>query len=697
MLAETVITAGDFINKETEHAGAVTTISSQQLASLPNEGRTFNSLVSLSPVSRGNSLGGQRASSTNYTIDGSTARNLLTDGPVGRGPYTISLEAVREFEVSTNDYDVEKGREGGGSVNVVTKNGTNNFEGSAFTFVRHNELASRFNINATSRTVSFETYQFGATLSGPIIKDKLHFFVAFDRQQAAEPVLIANVVNEAEEARTGIRRDTLEKLIRVAREKYGLSNKQQYGEFERNTVANALFTRFDWQLNKNNLLTFRNNFTTWNNPFSVNDNSNINLAESWSDFGSYENAALVSLRTSLRSNLINEAKVQYQYAYRFYRPFEDIPAANIPRAIITVTSPFPTEQNPRATQTRTVQFGGQRFTPETDRADNLHFANTTYWSLGKFNLKFGTDNLITFLNTKLVNEMNGRFFFASMNDFVAMRPNRYAREVPLFGDPSVRQTIFDLAAFAQAEFNPTRNLNLLFGLRYDATLFARQGDFNQTVFETLGIRTDNKMNDFNNIQPRLQLTWDMGGRQRDILKVGGGIFSAQPVAYLQVNNVQNSGSIVGAIDVSGAAVPRPDFEAYRRDPNTAPGIPAGASFVSTINAVSDDFQVPTVFKANASYNRFIGKRLRLGANFVWSRTINNYVYFDRNLVDQPAFTLSNENERGVFVPAATIPANGTTDWTKSRKTDRVGRVLELESEAFLNHWAAFVEAQLRPR
>lgn len=694
-LGEVVVTAS-FVNKETERAGEAIAITADQIKNLPSEGRNFAALTRLSPLSSGNSLGSQRVSSTNITIDGVTARNLLTDGAVGRGPYTISIEAVREYQVSTNDYDVAQGRQGGGSLNAVTKNGTNKLEGVAFVYHRNNQLASPFDIRGVRRNFNLSNFQYGFTLGGPIIKDKLHYFVAFDRQNETTPEYIADIRSAADEQRLGITRENLERVIAIGREKYGLGAGKQYGEFERKSLANTLFTRLDWIISPKHTLTFRNNFSSWNNPFSVNDNSNVNLAESWSDFSSLENSSLLSLRSTLNPNLTNEFKIQYQYAGRKYIPHPDLPAANIPRAIITVTSVIPTSTNPSATQTRTAQFGGQRFTPETDRAENLQIANTAFWRAGRFNFKFGTDNLITFLNTKLVNEMNGRFLFANLADFEALRPNRFAREVPLTGDPSVRQTVLDLSAFAQVEFNPHRDVNLLAGLRYDATIFTKRGDFNPVVFRTLGIRTDSKLSDFNNVQPRFQMTWDVAGRQRDVVKIGGGVYSAQPVAYLQVNNIQNSGTLVGAIDVSGTGVPAPDFVSYRRDPNTAPGIPAGARYISTINAVSDDFQVPTVFKANASYNRFFGDRLRLGFNALWSRTINNYVYFDRNLVDEPYFRLSNENGRGVFVPANTIPtANGTTDWTKSRKTEEVGRVLELESTGVLEQMAFVADISYR--
>ncbi|MFD1819724.1 Carboxypeptidase regulatory-like domain-containing protein [Pseudarcicella hirudinis] len=704
-LAEVIVSANSFVNKETERAGAAIAVTSLQMKQLPMEGRNFTALTALSPLQgKDGSFSGQRSSSTNVTLDGVNARNMYTNGAIGNGPYTISQEAIREYQVSTNNYDVTQGRQGGGSLNAVTKNGTNTMEGSAFFYQRANQatflgnklfpMASEYNINGTPRTTVFDQKQYGFSLGGAFIKDKLHYFVAFDRQNETIPYQIAPVYDRVQEQNYGISKENLDKLIQVAREKYGMKNTQQYGDFSRETVANALFARIDWQINEKNKLTFRNNLTTWLSPNSTSDNSNINLLESWIGFQSTENSSLLSLRSSLGTDITNELKVQYQNVSRDYIVNSDLPSANIPRAIITVKSAIPTEANPNASQTKTVQFGGQRFGTESTKDETIQLANTTYLRRGNLNFKFGTDNMLTFLNSKIVNEMNGRFFFSSLQDFIDMKPSRYAREVPLV-DPAVKQSLLDLAVFAQVDFTPFNNVTAMAGLRYDATIFFKQGDANPITESKLSIKTNNKLADYNNIQPRLQLTWDINGRQKDILKFGGGIFSAQPVSYLQLNNIQNSGTMVGSIDISGAGVPKPDFVSYRNNPSTAPGIPNGASYVSTINAVSDDFQVPSIYKLNLSYNRFFSSRFRAGVNLLWSKTVNNYVYYDRNIVDQPYFRLSNEGNRGVYVPAETIPANGATDWTKGRKTDAIGRVLELESSGVLNQWAVVLEASMK--
>lgn len=255
-------------------------------------------------------------------MDGVNARNMYTNGAVGNGPYTISQEAIREYQVSTNNYDVTQGRMGGGSLNAVTKNGTNTMEGSAFFFQRASSafafgnklfpMNSEYNSNGTPRTTNIDQKQLGFSLGGAIIKDKLHYFIAYDRQTETIPLQIAPVFDPTQEARFGITKANLDQLISIAREKYGMKNTSQYGDFSRETEANALFARLDWQINEKNKLTFRNNLTTWFAPNSQNDNSNINLLESYIGFKTYENSALLSLRSDLAPNLTNELKFHFK-------------------------------------------------------------------------------------------------------------------------------------------------------------------------------------------------------------------------------------------------------------------------------------------------------------------------------------------------------------------------------------------------
>lgn len=689
-LSEIVISTNSIV-KRIQQVGASTKIGAGQIKNLPSEGRNFTRLTSLSPLQGGGSinLGGQRRTSTNVTIDGVNFRNTLTAGEIGRGPYTISQEAIREFEVSTNDYDVTQGRQGGGSITSVTKSGTNNFEGSAFFYHRADDLQSQYTIQGQKRNADFYNSQSGLSIGGPIIEDKLHFFLVYERQDAGDPQFIANIESDDDANRLGISEGNLNRFLQIGRDKYGVSNSQQIGQFDRVTEANNLFFRLDWQINDKHRLTFRNLYNKWDNPFSVSDNSNIEIAESFSNFVSKENSMFLSLRSVFTPSVTNEFKVQYQRAERIFSPNSELPSQNIPRAIVQVESVLPNGK----TSNRSVQLGGQRYTPETNLENQIQISNTTYLTKGKFNFTFGTDNMITALETQLSNEQNGRFFFDSLDDFDNLNPSRFAREVPLQGSTLVKQTVLDLSVFGQVEFDINPNLNFSAGVRYDATAFVNSAEFNPLVFQELGIRTDVKPEDFDNIQPRFQLIWNIKGKDTDILKLGGGIFTSQPHYYAQVNNIQNSGTLIGAVDVTGADVPSPNFPGYRNDPSTVPGVPAGVTPFSTINAVSPDFEIPTIYKANINYTHFFGDKYSLGVNAIFSHTKNNYVYQEANLVSEPYFVTPEGRE--VFVPANTIPSNGRADWTESRASDLVGRTLVLNSDGILDNLALVVEGSAK--
>jgi hypothetical protein len=694
-LKEVVINANG-LTKRIDRLGSTTAITAQNIQLLPTQNRNFTNLSALAPTTNGTNISGQRASSTNYLIDGASARNNLTSGAIGSGPYSLSLEAIREFEVSTNVYDVFKGREGGGTVSAVTKSGTNTITGSVFDYYRSDFLASPNDIRGVKREQKFTTNQYGFSLGGPIIKDKLHFFTALDRQDETMPFFIADIRSPADEINLGISKGALDSVVNIGRAKYGLGSGPQIGEFQRKTLANTFFARLDWQINDKNRLTLRNNYSDWNNPISNNDNSNISLFEVWGDFKSRENSTLLSLRSQIKPNFLNELKVQYQTATRDYVPNSELPSENIPRAIVTVKSTLPNG----TIGNKTVQLGGQRFFPENNKENQIQLVNTSYYNVGKFNYTFGTDNTLTYMDTYISSEQNGRFIFNSLNEFDNLNPSRYAREAPLNGKPTVQQYILNASVFGQVEFELLKNVTTMFGLRYDVTSFLSQADYNPVVERTLGLRTDSKVTDAGKIQPRMQMTWDINGEKKDIIRFGAGLFSSYPVNYAQVNNIQNSGTKVASIDVSRPAtgtslVPVPNFPSYRDDPSTAPGIIAGVPYVSTINLNDPNLKMPSIFKTNLSYNKIIGDQLRLGVNLLYSYTKNNYVYLDKNLVDNPYFTLANEENRSVFVPANTITASGTTNNVLGRKTNEVGRVLMLTNGATLRQAAVIFDASYR--
>lgn len=708
-LAEVTV-SGNSLKNKIENIGAATAVSAKAIYQLPVNGRNFTTLVDLSPLSRGGNISGQLASSTNYTIDGMNAKNPTSAGSTtsrSGAPYSISIEAVREFKVVTNQYDVTYGRSGGGTVSAVTKSGTNTLSGSAFTYGRADWLSSGYDIRGNRRNVDFSTYQYGFSLGGPIIKDKLHFFVAWDHQRDVRPLLIADIQSPADELRYNLNQSTLDKVVNIAREKYGLASSQQYGSFPKKRGSDAGFLRLDWQIDEKNLLTIRDNYTNDRNRLGLEDNSKINLYESYGNDKNVDNSLLATLRTAINPKFTNELKLQHLYTYQKSSPNDQLPAANIPRVIVEGVTSVIGGKN-LATD---IQFGGHRFAQEGFTNNVLQLVDNLYYNTDKVKYTFGIDLMYTNAKSLYGSEVNGRFHVqAGTVDVVTSAPGvtpvvvtkvpnfdnlengtayRFFREVPLVADPSVRANIFNAGIYGQMQTKLALGLDLTAGVRLDYAHYPTS-PLNQLVFDELGIRTDNKLKSFV-VQPRFQLTWDVNEKKTDFIRLGAGIFASDINNYVTINNLTFDGKHYGTVDLRGNTVPTAYLTGYRNDPSTTPTL--SQNQLATINTYAKDAKVPVVYKSNLSYSHFFSPQLRVGlAGFV-TLGRNNYVYVDRNMVSQPFFTLPNEGNRGVYVPPISIVAsNGATDWQLGRISNKIGRVLEMNSNGKVNQFAIVADA-----
>ncbi len=692
---EVVQVVASGLKNKIDNLGAATAISAKSIAALPVNGRNFTSLMDLSPLSRGGNISGQLGSSTNYTIDGMNAKNPTSAGATtsrSGAPYSISIEAVREFKVVTNQYDVIYGRSGGGTVSAVTKAGTNKLTGSIFNYTRANWLSSPYDIRGNDRKINFSTNQFGFSLGGPIIKDKLHFFLVWDHQQDSRPLIIADVQSPADETRFNVTRATLDRFVDIARSKYGTANTPQYGSFDKPRSSDAAFARIDWQINSKNLLTIRNNYTRDLNKLGLTDNTAINIYESTGNDFNWDNSLLATLRTSLNPKITNELKLQHLYTYQKSSPGDQLPASNIPRAIVeNVTSTIA-----GGTLSTNIQMGGHRFAQEGFDNNVLQLVDNLYYNTAKVQYTFGLDLMYTRAHSLYGSEVNGRFHYTvdaaagmtALDKFNALQPYRYYREVPLVADPSVVGNTLNTGLYGQMSTKLAPGLEMTAGLRFDYAHYP-SSPLNQLVFDELKLRTDNKLKSFV-VQPRLQLTWDVNERHTDFIRFGAGIFASDINNYAIINNLTFDGKHLATVDVRAPNIPTPDFAAYRTNYNSIPSLDAFQ--LPTINMTGSDARVPVLYKANLSYTHYITDKLKVGIAGYASLGRHNYMYVDRNMVADPFFRLANEDNRGVYVPLSTMPANGAGDWLQGRISQKFGRVLELNSQGKINQFALVADA-----
>ncbi|QEL04359.1 TonB-dependent receptor [Olivibacter sp. LS-1] len=691
------ITAATGLKDKIENLGAATAVSAKDVTRLPVNGRNFTSLTDLSPLASGGSIAGQLGSSTNFTIDGMNSKNPTSAGSTtsrSGAPFSISIEAVREFKVVTNQYDVTLGRAGGGTISAVTKAGTNTLSGSAWNYMRADWLSSPYDIRGNKRNDDFSTYQYGFTLGGPIVKDKVHFFVAWDHQRDARPLIIADINSPTDERRFNVTQSTLDEFVEIGRSKYGLGAGPQYGSFGKKRGSDAVFARIDWQLNDRNLLTIRDNYTNDRNKLGLADNTRINLYESYGDDKNIDNSFLATLRTTLSPRLTNELKVQHLYTYQKSSPGSQLPEANIPRAIVENVASQVGEDN----LFTNIQLGGHRFAQEGFTNNVIQLIDNIYYNTDKINYTFGVDLMYTHAKSLYGSEVNGRFQFrptaatettpgaTALENFNNLAPYAFYREVPLVADPTVVGKIFNAGIYGQMQTKLATGLEMMAGLRVDYGHYPKS-PLNQELYDALGVRTDHKLKSFV-IQPRFQFTWDVNEEHRDYIRLGAGVFASDINNYMTINNLTFDGRHFATVDVRDASILRPDFIAYRNDPST---IPTYADYqVPTINTYSSDAKIPIVYKGNISYTRFITDKLKVGVTGYATLGRNNYMYVDRNMVADPFFRLSNEDNRGVYVPARAI-VNGAADWKAGRISDRFGRVLELNSEGKVNQFAVVVD------
>ena len=687
-LAPVVVEGGPATGARKERLGASTKIGSGEIEELPTVNRNFTDLVSLAPtVASGLAIGGNRTTAVDVRIDGVQARSQLGGGELGRGPFTLSLEAIREFEIITNAYDVTVGRGGGGAVSAVTKTGTNDLQGAVFAYHRNERLSAARDYFGRARDLRQQDItQWGFSLGGPIRKDRAHFFVTFDRQDQQEPYFVLDLRGPQDEIEQGIARDSVTRLVDILQRRYGMATGgQPFGAYGRRPVANTIFARMDWQLGARHQLSARHNFSNWRNPQNgITDQGRQLLQEARHSFWSQENQGLVSLRSNLSPAVQNELKFAVTDAQRRWEP-----NTYLPRGDVRIRSTLPDGSS----REQTVRFGGHRFAPERNREVQYQLVNTTYLQRGNQTWTLGVDNSVTYLNTYLSIETGGLFDFNSLADLEAARPVRYRRDVPLRSlEPTSKQYVADLAAFAQTEWRPSPRLTATVGLRYDVTSFLTSPARNPTLERTLGLRTDVAPTDWDNLQPRAQLTWDATGDGRNLLRLGGGAFTSQAAYYNHVNHILKSGAELAGVDLRGADVPAPDFRRFREDRSAIPGVPPGAATTTAIDVMSDGFQIPTTWKANLSYQRRLGRSLSLAATAQLARTRDNYHYVDRNRPAQPYFTLDNEGNRPVWVPASSITRGGDTFQPNGFVTPEVGRVLELVPAGALEQRALILES-----
>ena len=652
-LTEVVVKSNSFTNS-VDRLGTGTAVTSRTLQKLPTATRHYTDMMFLSPLASGSTLQGSKTGGVGYMLDGVSNRRA-TFGKVTDAAFSISSETIREFEISTNDYDVTSGRGSGGLVRAITKSGTNKFAGSVWGYYGGNSLAQKTDINGNPITSKYEVGQWGALSSGPIIKDKLHYLVSYDEYTNTIPFRsydfnFSGATHDQAEKNLGITEANLKSIVDIMEKQFGFPVMQQYGVMNIVQKTQNAFAKFDWNINKKNLFTLKYNYLHFIDPNKIKGSGLLSTQYTGIEV---DHSLMASLRSEINSRTTNELKLQYST----YRKFLTFLGNRVPEGFVNVTSTF----TDGSKGTKTVAFGNQNWVPETDASNVIQIVDYLRIKKGNYNLVFGTDNNINLITDQLTHDQQGQFYYNTIADMANNNPYRFNRKIPLNGDnPPVSVPLIELGAFAQMETNIRPNLNLTVGLRWDGQIIGSAPTYNDQLFKDLGVDTHVVPFDAKNFQPRLNLIWDMKSNGMDILKFGAGLFASelttQPITFAHIDN----GVDFRQIDIR-TSVPTPDWKAYQNNFNLVPGVAYYNSLTAkqpaTVLALDKNLKSPLTFKTNLSYYHYFNKTLRVGANVYFNTTWDNFYLYDLNLKRNASF-VTNEG-RSVYVPASTLTATGT--------------------------------------
>ncbi|MBC7890919.1 MAG: hypothetical protein H7Y12_01785, partial [Sphingobacteriaceae bacterium] len=420
-------------------------------------------------------------------------------------------------------------------------------------------------------------------------------------------------------------------------------------------------------------------------------------------------SVLASLRSQLAPTVRNDLRLSFA---NVVRPNTLIfPRAPVGR--VNVTSKYPDN----STRTRQVYWGNQYWIPEHIAETNYQLIDNLSFQAGKNFVTVGADVILNQINDNLTHYQQGEFFYEGIDNLRANKPYRYERKTPIGGAGGFqRPRIWDLGLYAQVERDITSRLNLVAALRWDATYIPKKPTYNPTLDQELGIRTDVAPFDPSGFQPRLNLTYDLSGTGKNILKLGVGRFvsqfTTQVVTFSHIDNGVDFKTVVVDKNLPGfteADLPPANWPGYFQ--NFEKNIP-GEAYIdqlvksgkfteppATVITLDPNLKTPKTWKLNLNYYRYLTDWLNVGGGFYYNRTDGNYLVENRNLRDTPAFTLDNEGGREVYVPLEQVVKNGReAPYDLARKSNKFTQVLQFTNATWAStFWAFVLEANAKIR
>ena len=671
---QAVALEGITIEAEREHlvhpedVTSSTRLSEDVVDGLPNNGRNYLDFALLTPgvaISQGPdgdelNISGQRGIFNNFIVDGADFNNPFFGEQRGgqRSAFTFSQDAIEEVVVVNQGATAEFGRSAGGFVNVITKSGTNELEGSAHYFGQWDGVSAAYPVAVQAGKPDFFRSQFGFTVGGPIVRDRAFFFVAYDQQVASETKQTHRLVNSpANLARLGDFLNT---------QWPGLFD-DEFGPIARTDDARALLAKADIHLDGRNQVSFKYNYNRseqLNGTFDVDSwGSSANGVET-----DEAHAFNASLRSLLSSTLSHELRVQWarEDRVRWYdgplMPGSRPPAT--PQFVTLGGRPFPDIGMDFADGFR---IGLPFFLPIDPSYDTrLQIVDNWSWLVDRHLFKAGAEYNRTGISQQFIGFANGRYIFDSVDGFInfvtqgsgyvtcsdgsdsaagtcpdgssitgpvllylqsatvpGVAPNRLGR-----GDFGVDE----LAFFVQDTWRPNDRLTVNLGLRWegtwhpgvivepDATFYARY--LSDPRFPSDGTIPD----DLDNFQPRVGLAWDVSGDASMVLRVNAGAYHSRVPILVFAQSVTTNGAYQQILQRDSFGLPGqgpPPIGELIDGSATAP-------FLPDIHVTAKDLELPRTWSFAAAIERELHRGVAGSVSYQHARTDYLFRFVNRN-------------------------------------------------------------------
>lgn len=611
------------VTVDTQSSDVSNVVAQQAIQGLPLNGRRFTDLALLAPGvtqdprgltsdSNGDlSFGGVRGFNNNFQVDGADDNNSFYAQARGRyrAPYQFSNEVIKEFRVSSNSYSAELGRAGGAVFNVATKSGTNEWHGSDFYYLRDRDFDAQ--PAYTTSKPDDRQQQFGATLGGPIRKDRIFFYAGFDEHMLTVPSMMQFANGATSIVPQPADYDyTDQQLVAAAAQ-----HLNSMGGFYPTTMqGNAGFAKLDFTLSPKQLAFLRistSRFSGANNEFFDPSSPITGYAESANGSQDVKTESIAaSLTSAWTSSLATNLRLQFSRDLQQATANSDQPWTKIYNVI--------------------AGFGGSSILPQDTREHKLFAGETLSYETRRVHWKFGGDFIQAWIYNYYPHLFGGEYYFdnvkvnpwtyAPMKYGEPLTPLRaYAHDVPRyymqdFGTAVSHPNTRSYSAFMQDTFRVTRSFTLNAGVRYDLQTF----EPGQLVSNPLYAPSGKVPADLNNFSPRLGFAYSLGDRHTLVIRGGGGLFY-MPIPSIYASQVANDNGIQQSQLFLDLMVPAQAalFPAY---PDTLVNCPPGtlvcvpprslAGLVTTqISAFSPNFQTPYAEQANLTAQHEFGRNI----------------------------------------------------------------------------------------